>query len=72
MVNLLDILDGKADTSNRTLSEKELEKCLQREGLLDEVNDTDFQMLKFEFSGIRLENAFLLLYFLGSRELSIL
>lgn len=54
-VNLLDILDGKADTSNRTLSEKELEKRLQQEGLLDEVNDTDFQMLKFEFSGIRFE-----------------
>ena len=54
--NLLDVLDGTADTSNRTLSVQELEKRLQEGSLLDEVSDTDFDMLKFEFSGLGFED----------------
>lgn len=53
-VNILDVLDGTADTSNRTLSAQELEKRLQ-EGGIGKVNDTDFSMLKFEFSGLQFE-----------------
>lgn len=51
-LNILDVLDGKADTSNLTLSATEIEKRLQQDGLLDEVSDADFNMLKFEWSGI--------------------
>ncbi len=53
-VNILDVLDGTADTSNRTLKLSDLEKRLQESGL-DEVDDTDLSMLKFEFSGLRFE-----------------
>lgn len=51
-LNLLDVLDGKADTSNLTLSATEIERRLQQDGLLDEVSNADFNMLKFEWSGI--------------------
>lgn len=51
-LNILDVLDGKVDTSNLTLSAAEIEKRLQQDGLLDEVSDADFNMLKFEWSGI--------------------
>ncbi len=49
-VNLFDVLNGTADTSNRTLSAGDVEKMLQGGGMLDEVSDIDFSMLKFEFS----------------------
>lgn len=55
-VNLFDVLNGTADTSNRTLSAGDVEKMLQQGGLLDEVSDTDFSMLKFEFSGLGFES----------------
>ena len=51
-VNLLDVLNGTADTSNRTLSAADVEKSLQKGGLLDEVSDIDLRMLQFEFSGL--------------------
>ena len=55
-VNLFDVLNGTADTSNRTLSAGDVEKMLQQGGLLDEVSDTDFSMLKFELSGLGFES----------------
>ena len=55
-VNLFDVLNGTADTSNRTLSAGDVEKMLRQGGLLDEVSDTDFSMLKFEFSGLGFES----------------
>ncbi len=51
-VNLLDVLNGTADTSNRTLSAADVEKRLQKGGLLDEVSDIDLSMLQFELSGL--------------------
>lgn len=51
-VNLIDILDKTADTSNRTLSIHDLEKQLQEGILIPSVENTDFQMLEFEFKGI--------------------
>ena len=55
-VNLFDVLNGTADTSNRTLSAGDVEKLLQEGGMLDEVSDIDFSMLKFEFSGLGFES----------------
>ena len=55
-VNLFDVLNGTADTSNRTLSAGDVEKMLRQGGLLDEVSDTDFSMLKFELSGLGFES----------------
>ena len=55
-VNLFDVLNGTADTSNRTLSAGDVEKMLRQGGLLDEVSVTDFSMLKFEFSGLGFES----------------
>ena len=54
-VNILDVLDGTADISNRTLSAKDVEERIQTEGLLDGVSDLDFGMLRFEFSGLQFE-----------------
>ena len=51
-VNLFDVLNGTADTSNRTLSAADVEKMLQEGNLLDGVSDADLDMLKFEFSGL--------------------
>lgn len=51
-VNLVDILDGTVDRRNRSLSIQDLERRLQ-EGLVSpSVEDTDMQMLEFEFKGI--------------------
>lgn len=55
-VNLFDVLNGTADTSNRTLSAGDVEKMLRQGGMLDEVSDVDFSMLKFEFSGLGFES----------------
>ncbi len=52
-VNLFDVLNGTADTSDRSLSAEDVEKRLKEGGLLDEVSDIDFSMLQFELSGIR-------------------
>lgn len=52
--NLFDVLDGTADTSNRTLSAADIEKMLQEGSLLDRVSDEDLRMLQFEFSGLGL------------------
>ena len=54
-VNLYDVLNGTADTSNRTLSAADVEKRLQEGGLLDEISDLDIRMLQFEFSGLGFE-----------------
>ena len=54
-MNILDVLDGTADISNRTLSAKDVEERIRTEGLLDGVNDLDFGMLRFEFSGLQFE-----------------
>ncbi len=54
-VNILDILDGTADTSNRTLTSQEIEQRLQQGDLLNDISNTDFGMLKFELSGIEFE-----------------
>lgn len=51
-VNLLDILDGTVDRSNRSLSIQDLEKRLQEGAVTPSVEDTDMQMLEFEFKGI--------------------
>ena len=51
-VNLIDILDGAADRSNRSLSIQDLEKRLQEGAVVPSVDDTDMQMLEFEFKGI--------------------
>lgn len=51
--NLLDVLNGTADTSNKTLSAKDVEKQLQEGSLLNEVSDIDLRMLQFELSGLR-------------------
>lgn len=51
-VNLIDILDGTADRSNRSLSIQDLEKRLQEGAVVPSVDDTDMQMLEFEFKGI--------------------
>lgn len=56
-VNLFELLDGTADMSNRNLSASDVEKMLQEGGLLDEVNDVDFSMLKFELSGLGFESS---------------
>lgn len=55
-VNLFDVLNGTADTSNRSLSAEDVEKRLKEGGLLDEVSDIDFSMLQFELSGIRFDS----------------
>ena len=51
-LNLFDVLDGTADTSNRTLSAKDVEMRIREEDLLNEVTDVDLSMLKFELSGL--------------------
>lgn len=55
-MNILDVLDGTVDTSNRGLSAKDVEKQLQEGDLLDEVSDIDLRMLQFELSGLRFES----------------
>lgn len=55
-INLYDVLNGTADTSNRTLSAGDVEKLLREGSLLDEVSDIDFSMLKFELSGLGFES----------------
>ncbi|MDE6830377.1 MAG: hypothetical protein K2P34_08640, partial [Lachnospiraceae bacterium] len=54
-VNILDVLNGTADTSNRTLSAKDVEERLREGNLLDEVSDLDLRMLQFELSGLQFE-----------------
>lgn len=54
-MNILDVLKGTADTSNRGLSAKDVEKQLQEGDLLDEVSDIDLRMLQFELSGLRFD-----------------
>lgn len=54
-VNLVDILDGKADRSNRSLSMQDLEKRLKAGTVTPSVEDTDMQMLEFDFKGIGFE-----------------
>ncbi len=51
-VNLIDILDGTADRTNRSLSIQDLEKRLKEGEMTLSVEDTDMQMLEFEFKGI--------------------
>lgn len=51
-VNLVDILDGTADRSNRSLSIQDLERRLQEGTATPSVDDTDMQMLEFEFKGL--------------------
>lgn len=51
-VNLVDILDGTVDRQNRSLSIQDLEKRLQEGSVVPSVEDTDMQMLEFEFKGI--------------------
>lgn len=55
-VNLTDILDGKVDHSNRSLSKHDLEKQLKEGQISPKVNETDLQMLKFEFEGLKFES----------------
>lgn len=54
-MNILDVLKGTVDTSNRGLSMKDVERQLQEDDLLDEVSDIDLKMLQFELSGLRFE-----------------
>ena len=51
-VNIADILDKTADTSNRTLSIHDLEKQLQEGLITPSIEDADLQMLEFEFNGL--------------------
>lgn len=51
-VNLVDILDGTVDRRNRSLSIQDLERRLQEGSVSPSVEDTDMQMLEFEFKGI--------------------
>lgn len=53
--NLFDVLNGTADTSNKTLSAADVEKQRQEGGLLNEVSDIDLRMLQFELSGLGFE-----------------
>lgn len=51
-VNLIEILDGTADRRNRSLSIQDLENRLKEGSVKPSVEDTDMQMLEFEFKGI--------------------
>lgn len=51
-VNLIDILDKTADTSNKTLNIRDLESRLQEGVITPSLEDADFQMLEFEFNGL--------------------
>ncbi len=51
-VNLVEILDGTADRRNRSLSIQDLESRLKEGTVKPSVEDTDMQMLEFEFKGI--------------------
>lgn len=51
-VNLVDILDGTADKRDRSLSIQDLERSLQEGSVIPSVDDTDMQMMEFEFKGL--------------------
>ncbi len=55
-VSLPDILDGKVDHGNRSLSRQDLEKRLQTGQISPEVNDIDLKMLEFELGGLKFES----------------
>lgn len=55
-MNILDVLKGTVDTSNRGLSAKDVERQIQEGNLLDEVSDIDLRMLQFELSGLGFED----------------